>query len=160
MTEQIRPPVLEQYPQDLYSAVVAAVPHWISRRIEEIMKDVATEDVAQLQDEIVEVATQVLHTVENALFEILLQDVDEQRQNPMHVIRTSINSATELLSRYEVPLPHRDEFEIKAMPNDVYAIGPLTWKDLSEDVHETGITWGAWKAAVIVSRRRNEGKIS
>lgn len=160
MTEQPRPQVLEEYPQDLYSAVIAAVPQWISRRIKEIMKDVVTQDGVQLQGEIDEVATQVLGTIEIALRELLLLDVDQQRQNPMHVIRSSINSATELLSRYEIPLPHRDEFETKAMPNDIYAIGPLTWKDLSEDVHDTGISWGAWKAAVVVSRRRSEGRVS
>jgi hypothetical protein len=45
------------------------------------------------------------------------------------------------------------------MPHDHYAVGPLTWKDLSEDVHDAGITWGAWKAATVLTRRRAEGKI-
>ena len=159
MTEQTQPPELEQYPQDLYDAVMAAVPHWILRRIEEVMKSGATEVSTQVMNEISEVSQQVQRTVESSLFELLSLDVDNQRQSPLHVIRTSINSATELLSRYEVPLPQRDEFETKAMPRDIFSIGPLTWKDLSEDVHEAGINWGAWKAAVVVSRRRSEGKV-
>ena len=45
------------------------------------------------------------------------------------------------------------------MPDDVYAIGPLAWSDLGEEVHEAGITWGAWKAATVLVRRRAEGKV-
>jgi hypothetical protein len=26
-------------------------------------------------------------------------------------------------------------------------------------VHEAGITWGAWKAATVLTRRRAEGKV-
>jgi hypothetical protein len=46
------------------------------------------------------------------------------------------------------------------MPDDMFALGPLTWRDLGDDVHDAGIEWGAWKAAMIISRRRDEGKLS
>ena len=45
------------------------------------------------------------------------------------------------------------------MPDDVYAIGPLAWIDMGDDVHEAGISWGAWKAATVLTRRRAEGKV-
>jgi hypothetical protein len=106
------------------------------------------------------VVGRVEHEIERALFQLLATDVDEQRQNPLHVLRSCVGPATELMQRYSVPMPMRDEFETRSMPHDVYAIGPLTWKDLGEEVHEAGITWGAWKAAAILTRRRAEGKIS
>ena len=55
-----------------------------------------------------------------------------------------------------VPEPQRDEFERSAMPDDTYALGPVAWIDLGQEVHDAGIEWGAWKAAVIISRRRQE----
>jgi len=35
----------------------------------------------------------------------------------------------------------------------------LTWRDLGEEVHDAGISWGAWKAATILTRRRADGSI-
>ncbi|MEI8285987.1 MAG: hypothetical protein WCG15_01670, partial [Actinomycetes bacterium] len=83
-----------------------------------------------------------------------------QRSNPLQVLRLSTVAANELLKNTAVQTPTRDEFEVSAMPHDEYAIGPLTWLDLGESVHEAGITWGAWKAATVLTRRRAEGKIS
>ena len=39
----------------------------------------------------------------------------------------------------------RDEFERTSLPDDVFGVGPLAWRDLGEEVHDAGITWGAWK---------------
>jgi hypothetical protein len=30
---------------------------------------------------------------------------------------------------------------------------------MGDDVHEAGISWGAWKAATVLTRRRAEGKV-
>jgi hypothetical protein len=73
-------------------------------------------------------------------------------------LRRSTSFATAVLQEAQIPPVHRDEFDKSALPDDVYAIGPLTWRDLSEEVHEVGITWGAWKAATVIQRRRAEGK--
>jgi len=68
--------------------------------------------------------------------------------------------ATALLIEAGIPPVRRDEFEVRSMPDDMFALGPLTWRDLGDDVHDAGIEWGAWKAAMIISRRRDEGKLS
>lgn len=92
------------------------------------------------------------------LREFLATDVDEQRMNPLQIIRRSTAAVAGALRAAGVAAPQRDEFEQRGMPEDPYAIGPVAWLDLGETVHETGITWGAWKAATVLTRRRPEGK--
>jgi hypothetical protein len=144
--------ILEPYSAALLSAVENASSGWIRRRLVEIAGDVE-----------IDIETVVRHVVADMtceLFALLQRDVDDQRENPLHVLRRATRSANQALREAGVTAPARDEFEAKAMPDDVYAIGPLTWRDLSDDVHEAGITWGAWKAATVLSRRRDEGKLS
>jgi hypothetical protein len=105
-------------------------------------------------------AHSVAELVRTDLLALLSTDVDEQRMNPLHILRACVAPATSALHTLGVPKAARDQYEESAMPDDVYALGPLTWRDLGEDVHDAGINWGAYKAAVVLSRRRAEGKIS
>lgn len=143
---------LEPYSAALLSAVESAAPLWIRRRLVEIAGD-ATIDIDVVADRVVDDAV-------NELFALLKRDVDDQFDNPLQVLRRATRSAHLALHEAGVAEPTRDEFETRAMPDDVYAIGPLTWRDLSDEVHDAGITWGAWKAATVLSRRRDEGKLS
>lgn len=150
---------LEPYPQALALAVLARYEAWLGQRVVMIaaQSSVNIDEATQLA------LTQHVHaarvSLEHELCELLSTEVDEQRKNPLHVIRESTITMNEFLKSVGVPAPHRDEFETRAMPHDVYAIGPLTWRDLGDDVHEAGIEWGAWKAATVLTRRRAEGKL-
>lgn len=148
------PTELEQYPQALLDAVILAYPMWLTRRMQEISRGAIS------AGEISEVVAASQHEAINDLKELLSADVDVQRSNPLHVLRMSTKRANEALSSHGVQPSSRDEFEVSAMPHDFFSIGPLTWKDLSDDVHDAGIAWGAWKAAVVMMRRRDEGKLS
>jgi hypothetical protein len=37
-------------------------------------------------------------------------------------------------------------------------LGPATWSDVHPDLQEPGLAWGAWKAMVVLRRRRDEGR--
>jgi hypothetical protein len=149
---------LEPYSQALFDAVVDAVPVWITRRLHEIAQLAPSGDKGAVTSEAAHVAEQTQRFVREHLHQLLSQDVDEQRSNPLHILRRANAAATAVLQSADIPQVHRDEFDKSALPDDVYAIGPHTWRDLSEDVHEAGITWGAWKAATVIQRRRAEGK--
>jgi hypothetical protein len=142
---------LDPYAEALFRAIMSALPQWLSQRLAQIAgeQELPIDDVIRHTSEL----------VSKQLAALLGTDVDEQRENPLHVLRSCMSVATHALATAGVPQAQRDEFEQRAMPNDVYAIGPLTWRDLSEDVHEAGITWGAWKAATVLTRRRAEGKV-
>ena len=151
---------LSEYSQRLFDACVVAVPEWITNRIQHvclmsggIIPKIVTTKVAGVAH-----ATQA--QVQIDLMALLSVDVDAQRTNPLQVLRGSTLMATALLIEAGIPPAQRDEFEVRSMPDDMFALGPLTWRDLGDDVHDAGIEWGAWKAAMIISRRRDEGKLS
>lgn len=150
---------LESYPKDLYLAVIQATPSWIARRMLEIASHGGVSAGADFMEAIETVSQQTLQQLSGDLLALLTTDVDRQRFNPLQVIREANIFANQSLAAMGVPAPRRDEFDAQVMPHDLYAVGPLTWKDLSEDVHEAGISWGAWKAATVLTRRRAEGKI-
>ena len=148
---------LEPYADDLYQAVMRAIPHWITTQVSEIASMSIDETSQEFRFALAEVAEQTHHLVSQDLFSLLVTDVDAQQSNPLHVLRASTSYATQLLQTFGVAPARRDEYEVRAMPNDVFSIGPLTWRDLGEEVHEAGISWGAWKAATILTRRRADG---
>ena len=150
---------LESYPKDLFMAVIHAVPSWVARRMLEIASHGGVSAGADFMDAIESVSRETVQQLSGDLLALLATDVDQQRFNPLQVIREANVFANESLAMLGVPVPRRDEFDAQVMPHDHYAVGPLTWKDLSEDVHDAGITWGAWKAATVLTRRRAEGKI-
>ena len=151
---------LSEYSQTLFDTCVVAVPEWITNRIQHVclmsggvVPEIVTTKVAGVAR-----ATQA--QVQIDLMALLSVDVDAQRTNPLQVLRGSTLMATALLIEAGIPPAQRDEFEVRSMPDDMFALGPLTWRDLGDDVHDAGIEWGAWKAAMIISRRRAEGKLS
>lgn len=146
--------LLEDYPRALCESVIEAYPTWLASRISAIANGAIPAET------IADVAKSCADSMAPQLIDLLATDVDAQRSNPLQVLRLSTVEANNLLKNAAVVPPRRDEFEVSAMPHDEYAIGPLTWLDLGETVHEAGISWGAWKAATVLTRRREEGKIS
>lgn len=149
---------LEPYSGALFDEVVRAVPAWLHRSIGALLDASGTVVDASVRARLDEVVDATRDHVARELSTLLAQDVDAQRSNPLHVLRQSTVGVTRLLEELGVPHVRRDEFDASSMPGDVYALGPLTWKDLSESVHDAGITWGAWKAATVMQRRRAEGR--
>jgi hypothetical protein len=150
---------LDSYPQALFVAVTDAVPRWVSEQMVGRIGQERIQSESSIAFVITEAVTKVQSRVQAELHQLLITDVDQQRMNPLHVLRDCMLPATEALQRLQIPMPRRDEYEKSAMPNDLYALGPVTWRDLSEEVHDAGINWGAFKAAVVLSRRRAEGKL-
>lgn len=93
------------------------------------------------------------------LHEALEVDVDEQRLNPLQVLREAVRFPTRVLLSARIPTPQRDEYDEKINPDDVYGIGPAHWNDIDESLTEPGIIWGAAKASTVLQRRRAEGKL-
>lgn len=143
---------LSPYSRDLLDAVLSAIPSWLTQKFAELAPGVSI-DTDSVIDE-------TIKYVREKYVELLSLDVDEQRVNPLHILRQSTRFATSALKEANISPATRDEFDQRSMPDDVYALGPLTWRDLSDNVHDAGITWGAWKAASVLTRRRAEGKLS
>ena len=96
--------------------------------------------------------------VNRRLRALLATDVDDQRANPLGVLRAAVHCPTGVLAAAGVPPLRRDPFAEEAFPDDCYDLSPATWADVDPSLHEPGIIWGAWKAKVVLDRRRGEGR--
>lgn len=89
---------------------------------------------------------------------LLATDVDEQRANPLALLRSAVRYPAAVLAEAGVPAVVRSPFAEEAFPDDVYGLAPATWSDIDPALHERGLEWGAAKAHVVLARRRAEGK--
>jgi hypothetical protein len=122
----------------LAEAVTAALPGWVvrcvvryapSRRAEaEMAGALAADDVGP------------------RLRALLTADVDDQRVNPLMLVRDAVRYPTKVLTDAGVEPPRRSPFDVEHFPDDPYGLVPMTWRDVDESLHELGIVWGARKA--------------
>ena len=80
--------------------------------------------------------------------------MDEQRQNPLSILRGAVRYPTRVLRAVGAQPVARDEFDERSFPDDEFALTPAAFADFGPAVHEAGIMWGAAKAHVHLQRRR------
>jgi hypothetical protein len=139
---------------DLADAVETALPGWVERAVASRVDSPPDDVRAAAADAGKRAAAEVAPRVR----ELLTTDVDEQRTNPLAVLRSAVRYPTEVLREAGVPPVQRDEFAERAFPDDVYDLTPATWSDVDPSLHDRGLVWGAAKAQVVLARRRREGK--
>jgi hypothetical protein len=138
----------------LLDGVDAALPGWVERSVTRIMTAWAGEvpsDVARAASDAGEAARAV---VVPQLLALLEADIDEQRQTPLTIIRSAVRWPTAVLHDAGVPPVERDAFEERAFPEDLYGLAPATFADVSPELADLGIAWGAAKA--MAHRRRHK----
>jgi hypothetical protein len=150
---------LARYAAVLDDGVRASLPGWVERSVERV-------HVAQLQRrppaEVRAAATEAGHAaaadVGARVHALLALDIDEQRSNPLALIRQAVPYPTEVLRVAGVPPVARDEFAARQFPDDVYDLAPTSFAEVDPELHEPGLVWGAAKAHVHLSRRRAQGQ--
>ena len=83
---------------------------------------------------------------DESLTELITAGVEQPLSGPLERLRVAVAPAGAILADAGVARPSRDPFDVRSRPDDHYALGPLTFMDLGQKVHEAGITWGAAKA--------------
>ena len=139
---------LAAYAHTLVDAVEAVLGDWIRWSIADRRADLATSTEA---DEAVREGTGALST---ELRDLLSQDIADQTEAPLQVLRRGVRFATGVLAEAGVAPVARDDFAVKAFPDDVYDLAPATFGDVHPSLHEPGLVWGAAKAHVHLRRRR------
>jgi hypothetical protein len=142
----------------LAAAVDAAVAPWVERSVARMATAYFGRVPAEVQAAGHEAAAQAREEVGAELRAFLALDVDEQRTNPLAILRAGVRYPTVVLREAGVPAVRRDEFKERAFPDDIYDLSPASWKDVDESVQEPGIVWSAWKAKTVLDRRREEGR--
>lgn len=77
---------------------------------------------------------------------LVMADIDEQRANPLSILRQAVPYPTEVLRQAGVPPVERDRFAAERFPDDDYDLTPASFADIHPSLLEPGVAWGAAKA--------------
>ena len=146
---------MDQYSTRLLETSDQVVAQWVERLIRKHCDEQKISD-PRVGDLCISVIAQVSAEVHDNLVELLSRDVFEQRTNPLAILRQATRPITELLSNLGCSPVSRDEFNERSFPEDIYGLSPATWIDIDEALVEPGIEWGAWKAATVMMRKKNQ----
>src|SRR6188472_364084 len=105
----------------LADAVVAALPGWVERSVAERFRAWAGADPPEaVVTAGLAASTSAVADVEGPLRELLAQDPDEQRMNPLAIVRRAVARPTDVLRAAGVPPVVRDGHAEQLFPDDDY----------------------------------------
>jgi len=146
---------LVEHGNALAEAIDRALPAWVVRCVTERVHDFFGVDASAEVVRDARVAGERARVEVGAALRVLFaQDVDDQRVNPLAIVRGAVRYPTEVLRVAGVPPVVRDEFDERAFPDDLYALTPASFADVDPALHEPGLLWGAAKAHAHLTRRR------
>lgn len=141
--------------QALADAVAEALPGWIVRCVERIAVayfgslDPAMAEAGRAAGDAA--ALDVIPRMRR----LLATDVDEQRANPLSLLRGAVRYPTEVLRQAGVPPVERDDYALAQFPDDDYDLTPTSFAEVDPALVAPGVAWGAAKAWT--HRQRHEG---
>jgi hypothetical protein len=140
--------------EELVRAVGEAVGPWVAR----VVHDRHLAWAGTLPDSVAAAARragdEARAEVVAALWRLVALDVEDQRTNPLSLLRAAVEHPTAVLAAAGVPEVVRDRFAEEAFPADVYDLSPASFADVGPELAEPGLVWGAAKAHLVLSRRR------
>lgn len=145
---------LAGYAADLAAGVAAAIGPWVRNSVARIADQWQPNLSEQLVDAAQAAAVAATDAVAPVVNQLLAQDAEQQRTNPLAIVRGAVRYPTAVLAAAGVPPVVRDAFAIEAFPEDDYDLTPGSFTDLDETLGEAGIAWGAAKAFVIRARHQ------
>lgn len=142
----------------LADAVERTLPGWVVRSVVGVADAWEPGLGLRLADQAAEAGRQAVAEVGPAVRALLATDVDAQATGPLALLRTAVRFPTEVLAAAGVGEVVRDDFSVRAFPEDRYGLAPASFGDLDPSLRELGLVWGAAKAHVVLARRRAEGR--
>jgi hypothetical protein len=138
---------MRDYATALADGIETALPGWVEACVSRRMAGAGcpmNEEVRTLASAAGQRARDEVGPKVRALLDV---DIDEQSTTPLALIRsTAVRYPTEVLRRAGVPPAARDAFAVSAFPQDIYDLAPASFADLSPDLADAGLAWGAAKA--------------
>ncbi len=144
---------LATYADALADAIEATIGEWVRRSI--ALHDGGA-NIAQTR--IDRAANEATEHVGRRVRDLVGLDIERQSTNPLSVLRWAVRFPTEVLLEAGVAPVARDGFAREHFPDDPYDLTPASFSDVDERLHEPGLLWGAAKAHVHLSRRREAGQ--
>lgn len=130
----------------LAAAVEEALPRWVERSVARLLRAYTGSAGPEPMEQAVAAGARARAEVGGRVRALLESDIDDQRANPLALLRGAVGYPTEVLRRAGVPPVVRDDFAESRFPDDVYDLTPASFADLDPALHEPGLEWGAAKA--------------
>lgn len=147
---------LRAHADALLEAVVTALPGWVERSVSHRYQQWAGHPApAEVMEHARRQGRDAVLDVEPRLRALLVTDVDQQRSNPLAILRSAVRFPAAVLRAAGVPPVERDAHAEAMFPDDAYDLTPAAFADLDESAHEPGLVWGAAKAHIVLRRRRS-----
>lgn len=122
------------------------MPAWVER----LVTDTLAWQQKPLTDEVRAAATiagrDAQAQVAERLRALLGADIDAQATTPLSILRDAVSFPTAVLRAAGADLVRRDMYAVEAFPDDEFALTPASLGDVSPDLVDLGIQWGAAKA--------------
>jgi hypothetical protein len=146
---------VDEYAAALASGIEAALPGWVSACVARVFVSATgappPPDVVASASAAGVLAGEEVGPVVRTL---LAADIDEQVTTPLAILRSAaVRYPTTVLRQAGIPPVVRDPFAERAFPDDIYDLSPASFADLSPELVDVGIAWGAAKA--FVHKRRH-----
>jgi hypothetical protein len=145
----------------LADGIERVLPAWVLRQVQSRLvswSGSATAEAA-IADRARAAGRQAQVEIGSRVRRVLSADIDEQRVNPLAVVRGAVRYPTDVLRHAGVPPVERDAHARRQFPDDDYDLTPGAFADLDPSLQGPGMMWGAAKAYVYRQRRRAEGKL-
>ncbi len=149
---------LAAYAESLADGVDAALAGWVEAQVATIMVAWSGEVPDEVREEARRAGRAARDELGPEVRALLRLDIDDQRTNPMSILRTAAAYPTVVLRAVGVPPVERDRDAEAHFPDDDYDLVPTRFADLDPSLHDAGLRWGAAKAHVHLQRRRREGR--
>lgn len=154
---------MEEQAEALARAVEEALPSWVERSVERLVR--AASEAGWTGGADASTLVRARRVGEQARAEVgaqvralLESDIDEQRANPLALLRAAVRYPTEVLREAGVPAVGRDDFAEERFPDDIYDLTPASFADIDPSLHQPGLEWGAAKAWAHRQRHGGEAK--
>lgn len=150
---------LARFADELADGIVAALPRWVIGSVDRVVRSATGEPpTASTMDAAGRAGEDAAAIVGPRVRALLALDIDEQRTGPLELVREAVPHPTRVLLELGIPPVERDASAESMFPDDPYDLTPTRFADLSPELHEPGLVWGAAKAHVHLARRRAEGR--
>lgn len=149
---------LARYAATLADGVDRHLPGWVERVVAQRLAAAGRSLTDEIRDAARRAGEEAEATVGADVRALLDRDVDDQPTGPLALLRRAVPLPTAVLAEAGLPPLERDEVARRLHPDDPYDLTPAAFADISPDLHEPGLMWGAAKAHIVLARRRREGR--
>jgi hypothetical protein len=145
---------MEEQAAALADAIEAALPGWVERSVEQVMRAWRGDVTDEVREEAAAVGREAVADVAPKVRALLAADIDAQRTNPLSLVRAAVQYPTAVLRGAGVPPVVRDEDQERLFPDDVYNLVPANFGDVDPALADVGLLWGAAKAFEHLQRHK------